>query len=670
MKRMILRVLGAAWRSTAGLLAVVLIGAALVMGVWIGRAPIREARHAAEDKAASEQAAAGGVQEYTCSMHPQVRLRDPKAKCPICFMDLIPVVEGPAGGGERTLVLSEAAVTLGEIQTAPVARLFPAAQVRMVGRVDFDETRRAMIAAWFPARVDRLYVNYTGVGVEKGHPLADVYSPELIAAQEELRQAAAAVKAVSEGSAMVLESTRATLRAAREKLRLWGLTSEQIGAIEDSGQMQELLTIHAPIGGIVVNKPVVEGMYVQTGEAIYEIADLSLVWVRLEAFESQVSMLRFGQEVVFTSEAYPGEEFRGRIAFIDPVVSPEMRTVKVRVNVPNADGRLKPGMFVRSVVRARLAGDGRIVADEMAGRWISPMHPEIIKDQPGTCDVCGMALVSAEELGYVTDVSAIDPPLVIPATAALITGRRAVVYVRLEGKDAPTFEGREVVLGQRAGEWYLVREGLREGEEVVVHGAFKIDSAMQIAAKPSMMSGEAAAAGSGHAHGAMPRATGAAQLPIPETMLWSLKPLYGAYLTAQEALAEDDLETFGFAMEDLAKAVEGVALQGVFGETLGVWRRINTRLKAGMEEAKGATTLASARIAFGTLSSAVIELSERIGHVGGVALVRAHCPMAFDNRGADWLQIGDEINNPYFGASMLRCGEIKARHEPREGDGR
>lgn len=666
MNRVLKNVFGAMWRSTSGLLAVLLIGAALVFGVWVGRAPIREARHAAEEKVAQEQETQGKVQEYTCSMHPQVRLRDPRAKCPICFMDLIPVVEGPEGGGERRLVLSEAAAKLAEIVTAPAARLFPSASVRMVGRVDFDETRRSVIAAWFPARVDRLYVNYTGVGVEKGHPLADVFSPELIAAQEELRQASLAVKAVEQGSELVRGSTRATLAAAREKLRLWGLSGEQIEAIEVSGDVRDHLTIHAPIGGIVVSKPVVEGMYAQTGEAIYEIADLSLVWVRLEAFESQVSMLRFGQEVEFTTEAYPGETFRGRIAFIDPVVSPEMRTVKIRVNVRNADGRLKPGMFVRSIVRARLAGDGRIVADEMAGRWISPMHPEIIKDQPGTCDVCGMALVSAEELGYVTDVSGVEPPLVIPASAALITGRRAVVYVRVAGAESPTFEGREVVLGARAGDWYIVREGLVVGDEVVVHGAFKIDSAMQIAAKPSMM-GSGGAGAAGHAHGESARR--AAEAP-PEMLLRSLKPVYGAYFSAQEALAEDDFGAFREAVADLTRGVEQVSVQGVFGETLGTWRRISKRLGDGLSRAGTALDVSEARVAFGAISSAVIELSERVGHVGGVAYVRAHCPMAFDNRGADWLQIGDEISNPYFGASMLRCGEVKARHEPLSGGGR
>jgi Cu(I)/Ag(I) efflux system membrane fusion protein len=181
------------------------------------------------------------------------------------------------------------------------------------------------------------------------------------------------------------------------------------------------------------------------------------------------------------------------------------RTAKVRVNVPNPDGKLKPEMFVRAVVRAQVAADGRVADPELAGKWISPMHPEIIKEGPGACDICGMALVRAEDLGYLApaaDAAALS--LLIPASAPLITGKRAVVYVEAPGAERPTFEGREVVLGPRAGDEYIVESGLEEGELVVTSGNFKIDSALQILAKPSMMSPEGGVGGGGHDHAAAP----------------------------------------------------------------------------------------------------------------------------------------------------------------------
>jgi membrane fusion protein, copper/silver efflux system len=202
--------------------------------------------------------------------------------------------------------------------------------------------------------------------------------------------------------------------------------------------------------------------------------------------------------VVFTTDSLPGEEFHGRISFIGPVLDPGTRTVDVRVNVPNKERRLKPGMFVRAKVFSRVAKGGRVIDPELAGKWISPMHPEVVKDEPGACDVCGMPLVPAEELGYVAAVED-EPPLVIPESAPLITGKRAVVYVEVPG-EKPAYEGREVVLGPKGQDHYLVIQGLEEGERVVTHGAFKIDSALQIVARPSMMSPEAGAAPAAHVH--------------------------------------------------------------------------------------------------------------------------------------------------------------------------
>ncbi len=424
---------------------------------------------------------------WTCSMHPQIRNPGP-GQCPICGMDLIPVTEDASDEmGPRELKLSATARRLAQIEVVPAERRAVSHDVRMVGTIEYDETRLATITAWVGGRLDRLYVDYTGISVRPGDHMVYMYSPDIFEAQEELIQAKKAIAEMA-GShiGLVLEIAEANLAAIRDKLRLWGLTQDQIRQIEDRGTPEDHIEINAPIGGIVVHMNVVEGMYVKTGTPIYRIADLSQVWVKLDAYESDLSWLHYGQEVEFASEAHPGETFTGRIAFIAPILTRKTRTVKVRVTVPNPDGKLKPGMFVKAIVRAQLAKGGKVIAPDLAGKWISPMHPEIVKDEPGPCDICGMPLVRAKDLGYQPAESS-EPPLVIPASAPLLTGKRAVVYVQ-SATDESRFEGREVTLGPRAGDYYIVEAGLEAGENVVVNGNFKIDSALQILARPSMMS--------------------------------------------------------------------------------------------------------------------------------------------------------------------------------------
>jgi Cu(I)/Ag(I) efflux system membrane fusion protein len=403
----------------------------------------------------------------------------------------------------RQITLSTAQRARMRVATVPVERRYPTAEIRLVGKVTYDETRLAYITAWVPGRIDDLLVDYTGVTVRKGDHMVELYSPELLSAQEELLQAIRGMTELSKSNVESLRRSAAgTVDAARDKLRLWGLSSEQIADIERSGKTSEQVTIFSPASGVVIHRNAQEGMYVDTGTRIFTVADLDAVWVQLDAYESDLQWLRYGQTVNFTTEAYPGERFRGVVSFIDPVLNPQTRTVNVRVNVDNKDGRLKPEMFVRAEVFAQLARHGQIFDESLIGKWVSPMHPEIIKDKPGQCDICGMDLVPAESLGYASaGKSHGGAPLVIPATAALLTGTRAVVYVEQPEADRPTYVGREVVLGPRAGDSYVVESGLSEGDLVVVSGNFKIDIALQIQAKPSMMNPDGGGSGGGHDHG-------------------------------------------------------------------------------------------------------------------------------------------------------------------------
>jgi Cu(I)/Ag(I) efflux system membrane fusion protein len=540
-----------------------------------------------------QKAAAQAQTVWTCSMHPQFRLPKP-GKCPICLMDLIPITAEEGAIGERQITFSQEALKLMEVQTTPVERKFVEAEVRMVGKVDYDETRVKNITAWVPGRIDRLYVDFTGITVNKGDHMVDLYSPELISAQAELLQALKAAGSISDNTSDLMKrTTLATLEASRDKLRLLGLARAQIDKIESSGGPVTHITVYSPMGGVVIHKHVTEGMYVNTGTPIYTLADLSRLWVMLDAYESDLPWIRYGQEVEFSTEAYPGQVFKGKISFRDPIL------------IDNSDGKLKPGMFVRGVLRAKVAQGGAVMDPELAGKWICPMHPSIVKDQPDKCDICGMNLVATESL-YSAASEPNEPPLVIPATAPLITGKRAVVYVRIPGADKPTFEGRQVVLGPRAADYYLVKEGLVEGEIVVTNGNFKIDSALQILARPSMMSAEKAQTATEHQHSGSEIKYEIFEVPDEfRRQTWGIVE---KYLLLHDALASDDKEGAARAAGETLEALSAVEMSLVSGNAHNVWMANSMKMKAALDKIKEANAIEPMREGFEGLSNELIAV--------------------------------------------------------------
>ena len=613
---------------------------------------------------------------WTCSMHPQVRQPGP-GKCPLCSMHLIPAADG--GGhiaGPPRFTTTDAARELMKIQTSAVERRSVTHEVRMVGKLDYDETKLASITAWVPGRLDRLYVDYTGIRVKKGDHLVYLYSPNLLAAQEDLRRAALALDNLSTNAPSVLKQTaQTTLDASRAKLRRWGLTDGQIDKAEKKGVSSDHVTIYAPTAGTVIERNGQEGMYVDTGATIYTIADMTTLWVKLDAYESDLAWLRYGQRVSFTTEAYPGEVFKGTITFIDPMLNKTTRTAKVRVIVPNDTGRLKPEMFVRGTVQAEVAQGGHVLAPALAGKWISPMHPEVIKDEPGTCDVCGMALVRAEELGLVDEADEdADLPLVIPASAPLLTGKRAVVYVEVADAEQPTYEGREVVLGPRAGNFYIVREGLAEGDKVVTHGNFKIDSALQIRAQPSMMNPVEEDIAKVHDHVENGSDTKPAPEPapkpaadVPAVFQEQLRSLSDAYLKVTEALASDDFEVAMVATKNTVAALKGVDMGLLKGDTHLQWMAQSESIGKALSAMTAAKDIAALRMPLQPLTDNLAAAIKTFGAGTGAPVYQAHCPMAFDGKGGDWLQVGKVVRNPYYGDMMLHCGTIEGHLGEDEG---
>jgi membrane fusion protein, copper/silver efflux system len=441
--------------------------------------------------------------QYQCPMHPTI-VQDHPGDCPICGMklvevkaggtggakaerkilfyrspmdpkqtsptprkdemgmDYVPVYSDEAGGGEApveglaTVNIDPARQQLIGLETASVTRGPVGGAWRTVGRVAIDETRVKNVNIKIPAYVERIYVDFVGKPVRRGEPLFSVYSPELLAAQDELLLALRTQKTLGEAKGLA-DDGQALVMAARRRLQLWDVPEAEIRRLERTGEPVKRLTFYSPISGVVTKKNVVEGAKLDAGAIPYELVDLSEVWVLADVYERELRHVRLGMPATLTLDAFPNRTFEGRVSFVDPLLDPKTRTVKVRLAFPNRTGELRPEMFGEVVLRG-----------------------------------------------------ATRQGLRVPADAVIDSGTQAVVFVSLgDGK----FQPREVKLGDSNGQDVEVVSGLRDGEQVVTRANFLIDSESRLRAS-------LAAIGAGPGSGPAPRpapadSKGGAQSPAP-----------------------------------------------------------------------------------------------------------------------------------------------------------
>jgi Cu(I)/Ag(I) efflux system membrane fusion protein len=429
-------------------------------------------------------------QIWTCSMHPQVRLPKP-GKCPICSMPLIPI-DTPSSTNSTNephnsmLKLSAHARAMASVETVPVKRRKMSREIRVVGKVQYNETALANITSRVEGYVERLFVDYTGIEVQSGDHLVEIYSPDLLVAQQELL--------------IALEGRRnpSLIESAKHKLLLWGLTQEQVDDLVRDQKISDRITLYSPIRGTVMEKMIVEKAMVKPGEMLYRLANLESLWVYLDIYESELPWVRYGQMVEITSETMPGQSFSGRVWFISPVLDEETRTVKVLLNFNNTERRLKPGMYVSAIIRAELLSDGNPAPTGVEGQWSCPMHPLILEPHSGACPVCKMSLVQIPGMPTIPKSDGDKHPLAVPVSAVLDSGVRKLVYVE---KNKGQFIPVEIVTGPRTDNAYPVLSGLNEGDMVAIRGNFLIDSQFQIRGLPSLFYTEGQGAVSGHHHG-------------------------------------------------------------------------------------------------------------------------------------------------------------------------
>ena len=346
-------------------------------------------------------------QLYTCSMHSFI-IKDKPGLCPICGMELIkkidttvkavgkPADTKPQADMHEHVTLSDKQRIMANVATVEAKNETLNKEINAVGIVQYNQSRQAKVTAWIAGRLEKLHVNSIGAIVSKGNPVAEIYSPDLVATQQEYLLALKSREQLKNSPiASISQNGEGLVASARQRLLLFGVKDGQIAELEKSGKPNIRIPIYSPFSGVVIEKMVQQGQYVAMGEALFNIADLSSVWVEIEIYENEVSNIHIGQQVEIRSQSFPDKPSTGRIAFVYPFLDPKTRTVKARVELANPGMKLKPEMFVNAIIRVPLS-----------------------------------------------------PSLVVPSTAVMNTGKRQVVWVE---SSPGMFESRTVQLGQQLG---------------------------------------------------------------------------------------------------------------------------------------------------------------------------------------------------------------------------
>ena len=552
-------------------------GLILVTGVFLGWIFFHSSGSQTEKHDHLTEAAQGTV--WTCSMHPHIRMDQP-GKCPICGMDLIPLVQGGSSPHDPDAIhLTREAAALANVLTTKVSKQNPVKEIRLYGKVQADERLFQSQVSHVPGRIEKLFVNFTGEQIRSGQKLAEIYSPELVTAQQELLETVKTKQLQPE-----------LYEASKEKLRQWKLTDDQIASIENSGRIIDNFAVLSNTSGTIISRRISAGDYVTAGSVLFEVADLSRVWILFDAYETDLPFLQKGERVKFTIQAMPGSELSGNIVFIDPILDPVTRVAKVRVEAANHSGKLKPEMFATGVVSSSL------------------------KD-------------------YMDNI-------IIPGSAVLWTGKRSIVYVKDTSTDEPVFRLREIGLGPALSEGYVVTGGLAEGEEIVTQGTFSVDAASQLEGKPSMMNLQA-------------RETG-----IDKEFIMQVNNLLDQYMKLKDYLVLDDSKMAKQAASSLLKAVSGVDMKLLSGDSHMKWMDLSGGISESLASITNSEGLEQERKAFQTLSKDLYSAIKTFGMIDKTVYYQ-FCPMYDNNKGGYWLSETEEIRNPYFGKEMLSCGETR-----------
>lgn len=544
-------------------------------------------------------------QQWTCSMHPQI-MQNEAGSCPICGMDLIPAASSSEGLTANQFNMTKNAMALANIETTTVQKSAGISnRLTLSGKIKENEKLAAIQTAHFGGRIEKLYINSTGEKVRKGQLLALIYSPELVTAQEELL------------TALSMKATQPNLyKAVKNKLKLWKLSKNQIQKIESSKEVIPNFPVYANVSGIVTIKMVEEGNHIMEGSPLLKIANLTSVWAEFNVYEKQLSAVKKGVEITITTNANPTKKIKAKISFIDPILNTSTRTVIVRAELENRKGELKPGMFVNGILSSK------------------------------------------------STTNANKPIISIPKTAVLWTGKRSVVYVKKPGTD-PVFEMRKVTLGNEIGANYEILNGLTLNEEIVTNGTFTVDAAAQLQGKKSMMNKTVGKVIIGHENHIGIQETENSKknitsdrIQVSKKFQKQLNNVFKSYLLVKNALVNDNHLTAKKSANELLKALQKVNMKLLTtANSHNLWMQLLKDINASAKAISNANDIRTQRTKFIYLSSNFTKSIQSFGI--NQKVYQQFCPMVNSDKGAFWLSAEEEIMNPYFGDSMLKCGSVE-----------
>ncbi len=593
----------------------------LILGIIIGKITSGDDKGTSYKEDEHNYVQDPAIQLWSCSMHPQIKIKK-SGNCPICGMELIPLDKSKDSGEKITsneIVLSEEAIQLANIQSSKVVRSNAKKEIRLLGAIKPDERRLYSQVSHIPGRIERLYINFTGEKVRKGQKIIRLYSPELISAQKELFEAMKSKDIYPQ-----------LFKASKNKLKLWKLTDKQIDAIIKSGKVQEQIDILSDYSGYVMKRNVELGDHVMEGMKLFDIANIDKIWVMFDVYEADIPWIHKGDWVNFTVQAVPGKEFKGKVTYIDPFITQKTRVAKVRVEVNNKNHKLLPEMFVNGIIKANL------------------------KDAKDA--------------------------LIIPKSAVLWTGKRAVAYVKVPHEKTISFVYREVILGSDLGEFYIVEKGLKDGEEVATNGVFRIDASAQLLGQRSMMNPEGGKVSTG-GHTGMDigdddkndeyikkgdKGDMSGMIMIDKTKIdpkfkKQLGKVVDSYIILKDALTQSNAVKAQSQTVQLKQIISEVDMLLLLGDAHFVWMKALKSINKNANMIQVSTNIKEQRKAFGLLGKNLSDVVDILGIItpASKTVYLEFCPMADDNKGGFWLSYDKEIANPFFGASMLKCGEVK-----------
>lgn len=531
---------------------------------------------------------------WTCSMHPQIRQNEP-GSCPICGMDLVPLANNSnTNSNPNVFEMTEEAVQLANIQTIIVGEDNNVASgaLKLNGKIQVNETAAASLVTHLPGRIEKLYVSSKGEKINIGDKIASIYSPELVAAQRELIEA----KKLDAISPEILQ-------AAKNKLKNWKVDDNFINQLLANEKIVENFTIYSKQSGVVMEKNVTVGDYVKLGDVLFNLQNLEKLWVLFDVYESDLAKISLGSEITFSTPSLSNKDFTAKITFIDPLINATTRVATIRAELNNYNRTLKPEMFVSGTIKNK----------------IHSSSSSIVR---------------------------------IPQSAILYTGERSVVYVKVPLTNIPSYEFKEISLGEKSGTSYEVIEGLENGEEVVVNGAFFIDASAQLNNQASMMNRVVKI--DGNESDQLPDYTN----ETPEEFKAQLVELTSFYLSLKDALVSSDFALATKRGELFNSKNTKIDMLLLEGDAHNFWMIQNKALDSHSLELMSAKDIENQRDQFYYISQSLIKTIKVFGVNEGEFYIQ-HCPMANQDQGADWISQDLSIRNPYFGDAMLSCGQTQ-----------